>query len=194
MGSREDILNAVKRNKPTFTPAPVIPPFEIPQTDLVQHFSEVLAKVGGEAVIVNSQAQALDLLTTWTKEYNTVASTVSWANVGNLNLATVQDPHTIEHLDLAILEGHLGVAENAAIWITEKEAVHRAVPFITQYLVLVIQRPKIIWNMHQAYNQIQITHTNYGVFVAGPSKTADIEQSLVVGAHGPRSLRVIIYG
>jgi L-lactate dehydrogenase complex protein LldG len=46
--------------------------------------------------------------------------------------------------------------------------------------------------MHQAYEQISSADYGFGVFLAGPSKTADIEQSLVLGAHGARGLVVFL--
>ena len=45
--------------------------------------------------------------------------------------------------------------------------------------------------MHEAYENIDFTNAGYGAFVSGPSKTADIEQALVIGAHGPKSGYVI---
>lgn len=46
--------------------------------------------------------------------------------------------------------------------------------------------------MHEAYKRIDTGEYGYGVFISGPSKTADIEQALVMGAHGARSVTVIL--
>ena len=98
----------------------------------------------------------------------------------------------LEQIDLTILKGEFGVAENAAIWLPEPNMMNRSLPFITQHLVLVINRDALVPNMHVAYQQVDRKSLTYGVFVAGPSKTADIEQSLVIGAHGARSLTVML--
>ena len=47
--------------------------------------------------------------------------------------------------------------------------------------------------MHAAYQQLNGQNFDYGLFLSGPSKTADIEQSLVIGAQGAMSLTVILY-
>jgi len=69
---------------------------------------------------------------------------------------------------------------------------NRLLPFICQHLILIIEKKNIVATMHQAYQKIDIAREGFGVFIAGPSKTADIEQSLVIGAHGPRSLTVYL--
>ncbi|MNW08326.1 Lactate utilization protein C [compost metagenome] len=46
--------------------------------------------------------------------------------------------------------------------------------------------------MHEAYQKIADSVYGFGTFIAGPSKTADIEQSLVLGAHGPKNMTVFI--
>jgi len=97
-------------------------------------------------------------------------------------------------VELAVLKGHFGVAENGAIWITEDLMGHRALPFISQHLAIVIKRDSIVPTMHEAYQHIADAGYGFGTFIAGPSKTADIEQSLVLGAHGARSMTVFLLG
>lgn len=46
--------------------------------------------------------------------------------------------------------------------------------------------------MHEAYKRVEGTDYKYGFFVSGPSKTADIEQALVFGAHGPMNVLVVL--
>jgi L-lactate dehydrogenase complex protein LldG len=90
------------------------------------------------------------------------------------------------------VEAVLGVAENGAIWINEGKMGNRLLPFICQHLFLVLDSAAIVEDMHEAYRTIKIDEDGYGVFIAGPSRTADIEQSLVIGVHGPLSLTVFL--
>jgi len=91
-----------------------------------------------------------------------------------------------------VAEAQFGVAENGAVWITDTDIETRVLPFICEHLVMVLSRENIVATMHDAYEIIGLDHYGFGVFIAGPSKTADIEQSLVLGAHGPKTMTVIL--
>ena len=93
--------------------------------------------------------------------------------------------------DLAIVSGKIGVAENGAVWI-EQDVKSRAVYFIAEKLVILLDKENIVSNMHEAYDKIDTGEYGFGVFISGPSKTADIEQALVMGAHGARDVMVIL--
>jgi L-lactate dehydrogenase complex protein LldG len=98
----------------------------------------------------------------------------------------------LNEIEQVIIQGNFGVAENGAIWLEDKDLPQRIIPFITQHLILQLDANKIVPTMQEAYQQIRLNQTGFGVFISGPSKTADIEQSLVYGAHGAKELTVVL--
>ncbi|MBO9632777.1 MAG: LUD domain-containing protein [Chitinophagaceae bacterium] len=187
--SRQQILDAIRKNKPELVAAPV--PFQYLSMgeDLAPAFVAALEKVGGVVVILKERS---DIAATVQEHYQEMTRIADFVNhPRNSNQALLHDAASIE---VAVLEGQLGVAENGAIWMQESDCISRALPFITQHLVLVLDKKKLVASMHGAYAQIDTTKEGFGVFIAGPSKTADIEQSLVIGAHGAKSLLVLLIG
>ncbi len=112
----------------------------------------------------------------------------------NFDLESINDPHELADVDFAVLPGHWAVAENAAVWVNDEGLGHRVLYFIVQHLALVVPASRVLDNLHQAYERLTIGTSPFGCWVSGPSKTADIEQSLVIGAHGSRSLTVFLVG
>ena len=187
MNSREKILASIKVNKPALVVMPVVPMFE--GDGSIEKFKLVLEGIGGRAIEVDSQQACQEVIDLHYSDLKNVASKLVKATV---DIDSETSKEVLEQVDLAVLQGVIGVAENGTIWVPEANMINRALPFITQHLVLVLDKQAIVPNMHAAYAQVK-TLGNYGVFIAGPSKTADIEQSLVIGAHGARSMLVILY-
>ena len=108
------------------------------------------------------------------------------------NPDTVAEANDLNGTDVGIVRGQVGVAENGCIWIpqTMKE---KAVLFISEYLVIILKKEDVVNNMHEAYARIEMDPKyNFGTFISGPSKTADIEQALVMGAQAARGVTVVL--
>lgn len=190
--SREAILNAVKKNKPEVLPLPEIDVSAFQEDiEVVKTFKDNLALVGGQVFEITTDAIDSKIKEQYPNKSSIVVTTTK-SNLGNVEIDKNTDPHTLEHIDLAIVEGELGVSENGAIWITANNSLVRALPFITNDLVIILDKRNIYLHMLEAYDNIAKRDRDFGVFISGPSKTADIEQCLVVGAHGAMSLTVLL--
>lgn len=111
----------------------------------------------------------------------------------NPDMATVEE---LEKVDVGVIEGKIGVAENACVWVPQ-QMKEKAVCFASQRLVIVLRRSAIVNNMHEAYDRIASSaeyfqQYKFGTFISGPSKTADIESALVYGAQAARALTVVL--
>jgi L-lactate dehydrogenase complex protein LldG len=192
--SKQKILNRIRGNKlPAVDLPEVIHGNWIRYDDPVAQIGKMVEFVGGSFECLPSVNAVQDRLKSFPQmqQAKRVLSLVDGIE-GNVNLDQVPNPHDLDDLDFMIFEGDLGVAENGAVWITDANLKHRVVLFINQHLIIVMRRQRIVHNMHEAYAQIRVPGPGFGCFVSGPSKTADIEQSLVIGAHGCRSMQMYV--
>jgi len=193
MSSRVSILEKIKLNQPSeVSKLPNLDVLGQGQSDVLETYKKVLKSIGGDFVEVVNYQEIIDFvkgnyatekrMITTIPELSEIASTDWFQN----------DPHTLENVELTIVKAHFGVAENSALWVTDDILGQRVATFIPQYLAIVVHKKDLVSTMHQAYERIGNQEYGFGTFIAGPSKTADIEQSLVLGAHGARGLVVFL--
>jgi L-lactate dehydrogenase complex protein LldG len=194
--SKADILRALRDT--TLEPV-ALPDLDQSWTtfeDRPAQFSTVLQAVGGRAMRVRDIEHVnreLDQLPAYA-EAKKVCSLVEGIRKANVRIEDATDPHQLEDVDFFVVAGQFGVAENAAVWITDEGVRHRVLYFLTQHLAVVLPAAELVDNMYQAYQRLSFAEPGFGLFLSGPSKTADIEQSLVIGAHGARSHTVFLVG
>ena len=192
MSKKEDILAKFRKN--------VIKKYDMPRLDdikgitypdpLVQ-FISMTENVGGKVVELEKGQDINQMIKELYPDAKEIASNLPEITIATRNPDTVESPQALNGTDVGVIKGVFGVAENACVWIpqTMKE---KAVCFISENLVILLDRTQIVNNMHDAYKRIEFNDYGYGSFISGPSKTADIAQVLVMGAQAARSATVVL--
>ena len=189
MADRDLILDALRSTAAPPTPPPELTIDAVRYADPIARFAEAVEEAGGRCIAVpegSGPEAALRELPVFAR-----AERVLSAVTGLLPSDGRHDP---ADLDLAILPGAPAVAESGAVWVVPADVRQRAAAFLAEHVVLVVPRAAVVHELHEAYARIDPAAAPFGCFIAGPSKTADIEQALVIGAHGPRSLTVLLHG
>ena len=192
MSNKEDILAKIRAAKPQNHDLPDLGALR-PRAyaDPLKEFVEACAATGA-SVIEAAPGDSIDeLVRRAFPEAKVVASNAEGVTIATKNPDTVAEAAELNGTDVGVVRGELGVAENGCVWIpqTMKE---RAVCFISEQLVILLDRRNVVSNMHEAYARITTNDYGYGCFISGPSKTADIAQALVMGAQAARAVTVVL--
>ncbi len=206
---KEDLLNKLRKNTHVQYDMPEMEIDAIHYEDSLQQFVEMTQSVGARIIAdAPKESNLNDLVRLAYPDAEVFASNMPEINVEMLkanacgecdpekvelrNPDTVAEASDLNGVEVGIVRGPVGVAENGCIWIPQvmKE---KAMLFISEYLVIFLDKKNIVDNMHQAYERLAMHPLyNFGTFVSGPSKTADIEQALVMGAQAARGVTVVL--
>ena len=194
MANKDDILKKYRANVREKFDMPDLSDIKaITYPDPLVQFIKMTESVGGHVIEVKEGQDVNQLVKDMYPDAKEFASNLPEITIATRNPDTVGRARDLNGTDVGIIRGKFGVAENACVWIpqTMKE---KAVCFISENLVILLPKSQIVNNMHEAYKRIEFDkeYDGYGVFISGPSKTADIAQVLVMGAQAARSATILL--
>jgi len=192
MTTREKILEAVLKNQPESTALPDTSMFKGTGNDLVQKYMDIFKTIGGPCFLADTIDSVKTLINEKFDLSKRIVTTLPELSDRFELISGTVDPHSYNDIEVAIIKAHFSVAENGAVWLTEEVMGQRIIPYICQHLAVIVYAESIVPTLHEAYEKIGTGDYGFGGFIGGPSKTADIEQALVLGAHGPLTMTVFI--
>lgn len=115
-----------------------------------------------------------------------------------LNTSSPYDIDDLEQCDVGISGCDALIAQTASVLVTTRSAGGRALSVLPPHHVVVATADQMVTTMADGYAILRQKHDgnwpSFLTFITGPSRTADIERILVLGAHGPKKLSVILIG
>lgn len=90
------------------------------------------------------------------------------------------------------------IAQTGSILLTARSAGGRALSVLPPHHVVIATTDQLLPDLPAAFELLYVkygdSYPSFATFITGPSRTGDIERILVLGAHGPRDLTVILVG
>ena len=191
MSSRDEILERVRRNQPAPVPMPPSALFPADAGPLVERFRAGVTRMGGKLADAPDDADLAALVRRAYPDARVIASATPEV-AGNRSLDGVERPADLHDVDVGVVRAAFGVAETGSVWLTDADFGVSSLGFLSQHLVVLLDPQRIVATFHDAYADRTRFDARYGVFMTGPSATADIEGVLIHGAQGIRSMTVVL--
>ncbi len=187
-------INILKRIASSNAPQHPYPDLDFPTQqfpDKLVRFQETAANAGCRTILLAEGGDPNQLIRELFPESQLIASSLPEIDAP-IRPEEFNDSRKLEKIEVAVVQGKFGVAENGAVWLP-LESRHKALYFAPEHLIVLLPRTALVDTMQDAMSCPWFNpDTDFGCFMSGPSKTADIEQALVIGVHGPLTLTIIL--
>jgi L-lactate dehydrogenase complex protein LldG len=117
------------------------------------------------------------------------------SNCSYINATDLKDHQRkdeLANISIALVKASFAVADIGSLVFQYDQNGTSLPHFLSDCVFALVERKQLLPNQFELLNKIDHNKSKNMVFMAGPSRTADIEKVLVLGAHGPRRLIVIM--
>ena len=175
---------------------------QLPHDEQVSLFKEMALEAAAELIELNSEAEVPQAVADWLKA-NQIAELVSAsdAELNALDWSPLGEIKRVERVaqagDMASLTTTFaGIAETGTLMLHSRGESPTTLNFLPDIHRAVLRRSTIVGPYEDAWKKIRekfgSTLPRTVNMVTGPSRSADIEQKLQMGAHGPRTLVILL--
>ncbi len=170
----------------------------LPQ-ELLENFADKLQQSGGSIAWVGTRAEVNDALSDYLLaralplkiRVAPALKDTSWDSTFEVSYGSTRGN---DHV--SVTPAFCAVAETGSVVLLSSENSPTSLNFLPDVHIVVLFKDQIVSHIEDVWTQLRscIDMPRSVNFITGPSKTADIEQILQIGAHGPRAFHVIVVG
>lgn len=176
-------------------------PQPAPIADLVARFSERATALSSHVLHAPSRQQLPILTAAYLAEHNLGKSVLCWPEFLDLDwlgarLSVAARPPELDD-PVGITGAFCGIAETGTLMMLSGQATPAATSLVPETHIAVLGTSRILATMEDAWARLRQERGSLPRavnFISGPSRTADIEQTITLGAHGPARVCIILVG
>jgi L-lactate dehydrogenase complex protein LldG len=170
-----------------------------PDEDLVQRFCSQAAHLASDVARAATLAEIPELAARYLRERQLPMQAVCWPGLAALDwraagIAAAARP--VRNTDLVgITDAYAAIAETGTLMLLSGLDTPATVSLLPETHIAVVEQARIVATMEDAWDRLRAEHSALPravTFVSGPSRTADVEQTVTLGAHGPYRVLILV--
>ncbi len=167
-------------------------------------FKTELEKISGEYYSINSVGGAMEYIGKVLQELNipvvgadSTAMINEMISTSGIKMADVSSKsaderkRSLAEINCAIVGPSYAVADTGSLVFLMDDTLTSYPHYLCDNTIAIVKKENIVANQFELFEKLNVEKSKNMFFVTGPSRTADIEKVLVLGAHGPGRLIVI---
>jgi len=204
--AKEEILGKIRKALSVGNTAPVAPDLTspiyapMPEEDLVVAFAQTFKEKGGELIYASSEEELSEGINAFLNAYQ-YKSVYVWDPIAaeflaDQNCKVITNDKNLEDIEVAFTICEMMVARTGSIVVSSAKPSGRRLSIYPPHHVVIAAASQIVADIDDAFKALKRLYPeqlpSMVSMITGPSRTADIEKTLVLGAHGPKRLTLFL--